>query len=69
MHMDVLSISPFIALIGSVLGLLAYIYTTFATVKFVQDKHDEIKSLIDDLREWTKLVDQRLWEINQKLNK
>lgn len=65
--MEALTSSPILAIVGSILGLLAYVYTTFATVKYVQEKHDEIKNIVEDMREWTKLVDQRLWEISQKL--
>jgi hypothetical protein len=66
--MEALPLTPIVfSVIGSVVGLLAYIYTTFATIKYVQEKHDEMKTLVTEIREWTKLVDERLWEIKSKL--
>ena len=66
--MDALPLTPIVfSTVGGVIGLLAYTYTTFATIKYVQEKHKEIQVIVEDLRDWTKLVDQRLWEISQKL--
>lgn len=71
-------LDPFLALLTSLVLLTAYIYQTFATKQYVDQKHEEVKNLtvqmvdahrtsLNEIKESLRNIDLRTWEMQKEL--
>lgn len=58
----------FISLISVFMILVAFVYSTFATIKYVDDKHEVVMSKFDDLKNEIKDVKIEMKETNNILS-
>jgi hypothetical protein len=62
-------LDPVVSVIAAIIALIAYVYTTFATIKYVDAKHDEAVKLLLEIKDTTKTIEARLWEIQREMGK
>lgn len=62
--------SFWVTLLATLCALLGYVYSTFATTKYVDDKtqavSDKLMPSINSIKEAVDRIDQRTWEEHQR---
>ena len=56
----------FYSIITLVVASCAYIYTTFATIDYVDDKHQEVKDMFQEQRVILDRIDERVYKLNER---
>lgn len=52
-----------ISAIVAAVSALAYVYTTFATISYVDKRHEEVKEVLLDIKDSVRSIDIRLWQM------
>lgn len=52
-----------ISMLIACVSALAYVYTTFATVTYVDKKHEEVKEVLVEIKDSVKSIDLRVWQL------
>jgi hypothetical protein len=53
-------------LITGIASVIIYSFTTFATVKYVDDKHDSVKESLTDIKNAIQSLDDRVFDLVNK---
>ena len=67
------SLNPILNMIAAVIIAVSYVYTTFATKKdvekYVDQRHNNAISILQDIQSKVRSIDQRVWELSKERGK
>lgn len=54
-----------LSLITLLVATIAYVFTTFATMEYVNIKHESVKEDLAEIKDMLLIIDERIYKINK----